>query len=148
MTNSKTLALLLIASFIGADANAVDWRRVGEPTDGSSKYLDVDSPRRAADGDVVAQTLFEYPSEQRTTDGKVYRSSIRVTRFDCAGERIADQVITYFSGPAAGGAVVSRMKRSATEARAALEATDAQSTGKILLYAACSVYERGKPGSK
>jgi len=147
MRSSKPLTFL-IACFIGSHAHAVDWRQVGEPDGGSSKYLDVDSPRRTADGDVVAQVLFDYLRDQRTTAGLVYRSSIRVTRFDCAGERIADQVMVYFSGPAASGAVVSRVERSATEAKAALEATDAQSTGKMLVYAACSVHERGKPGSR
>lgn len=72
-------------------------------------------------------------------------SSTRITRFDCKGERMADQEIIFYSEPNAKGVIVSQMRRSAKQAAAALESADPQSNGLALIYATCDVFTRGKP---
>jgi hypothetical protein len=108
-------------------------------------YLDVDSPRREPDGNVVAALLLNHTAGKRSPDGTVHMLSTRITRFDCKGERMADQEIIFYSDPNAKGVVVGQMRRSARQATAALESAGPQSNGLALIYAACDVYTRGKP---
>jgi len=147
MKVSKLLSLLCFTYVcLSAEAQATDWRRVGDQdSSGMTMYLDVDSPRREPGGNVVAALLMNYTTGKRSPDGAVHMSSTRITQFDCKGERLADQEIIYYSDPNAKGVIVNQVRRSAKQTTAALEPTDPQSNGKALVYAACEVYVRGKP---
>ncbi|MCM5680501.1 hypothetical protein M8A51_13280 [Schlegelella sp. S2-27] len=148
MLDSRSLAIStgLVLVFAASSVQAADWRRVAQlDAGGTAYYLDVDSPRRDADNQVVAVVLAQHSPSQRTPDGNAYASSIRVIRFGCAAESLADQSITFYAEAGGNGAVVRRMERTAEQANADLQPTDPQSIGKALVYAACEVFARGKP---
>jgi hypothetical protein len=92
--------------------------------------------------------LFNYGKPHQSPDGKPYASQIRTIRFDCKGERIADQGIAFYGGLNATGPLVTHMKRTSEQANAALEPTLPGTAGKMLLYAACEVQVRGKPSGQ
>lgn len=145
-SNSLTISLGLSLTLNAVGVQAADWRQVAQrDAEGTTYYLDVDSPQRDLDGRVVAVVLAEHLPIRRTSNGKAYASSIRGIRFDCVTERLADQAITFYAGTRGSGAVVQRMERTAEQANADLEPTDPRSTGRALVYAACEVFARGKP---
>lgn len=147
--NLLGIAAVLSVAFAAGEIQAADWRRVGQmDSGGTTYYLDVDSPRRDADGQIVAAVLQDHLVNRKTPDGKAYASSTRIVRFDCQGERLADQAIAFYAEPKGAGSVVRRMERSAAQANADLALTDARSSGKALVYAACEVFARGKPSGQ
>jgi hypothetical protein len=151
MTRHKLLAILFSCwfAFVARDVDAADWRQVVQASAGDAiYYLDVDSPRSSPDGNVIARVLAEFSPVRRTSDGHVYASSMHLIRFDCVGERLADQAIVFYAEPGGRGAAVKRMERTAEQANADLETTDPQSRGKALVFAACEVLTRGKPTAR
>lgn len=148
------LAFVTIFACFNA-ASAADWRQVGKSEvqlgrgdGGQVVYLDIGSLKTdPSNGYVTANTLNDYYPPQATSHG-LARSTIRVTRFDCKGERLSEQGIQGFEGQKGAGRKLWQSNRSAKETDAEMELAEPKSIGQVMLQAVCELHKRGRPTGK